>query len=240
MHLDSEQLQRLLHGESLPGGSAGPRDHLTECAECRDRLEVARREEAEVFGLLARLDHPAGAPDIRAVLDSARRPPRLALRLAAGFLLALLGAGAAWAIPGSPLPGWVRTGRAWITDRSRVAPAPGPDAPTTGLAIPAGDRFVVEFAATQDSGEVEVRLVDGEQLVARAMGTGVSFITGPGRLQIENAGVRTGYQLEVPRATRSVEVRVAGRRILMKDGERSEPALPANGALLLSLGPPLP
>ena len=59
MHLDEERVQRLLHDE-LAWTEVNPvREHVAQCADCRARLDLARREEDEVDALLRHLDHPA-------------------------------------------------------------------------------------------------------------------------------------------------------------------------------------
>src|SRR5688500_7027672 len=110
MHLDEEQLQRMLHGEAAPVAGRPLREHLSACAECRERLRQAERDEAEVHALLRRVDHPAPAVSAEAVAARAgRAPDRGWGRWAAGILLALTAAGAAYAAPGSPLRGWARS-----------------------------------------------------------------------------------------------------------------------------------
>ena len=101
MHLDDEQLQRLLHGE-LDRGSAGAlAEHVAACADCRQRLSEAERDQAEVYGLLRLVDHPAPPVDAESVAASARGHDRGWGRWAAGILLAMAAAGGAYAASGS-------------------------------------------------------------------------------------------------------------------------------------------
>src|SRR5262245_21020527 len=48
MHLDEERLQRAAHGELLPSEAATVRVHLERCSSCQERLQEAKREQAEV------------------------------------------------------------------------------------------------------------------------------------------------------------------------------------------------
>ena len=58
MHLDAEQVQRLLHDELAPSTAAQARAHLDGCRECLTRVSDAEREESEVLELLRQMDHP--------------------------------------------------------------------------------------------------------------------------------------------------------------------------------------
>ena len=143
MHLDDGQVQRLLHGELAPADALAARRHLAECVVCRERVDAATDEEAEVFAALAALDHAAPAVSIGAIergaqVDAVRRLP-----WAAGIVIALGVAGVAYAMPGSPLPAWLGGLTSWIRGEPSVAqvvsspsrPAAS-DAP--GVAVPPG------------------------------------------------------------------------------------------------------
>ncbi|MGH7672815.1 MAG: zf-HC2 domain-containing protein, partial [Gemmatimonadales bacterium] len=100
MHLDDEQVQRLLHRELAPPVETSVRAHLAQCASCRGRVAEAEREETEVYALLRHVDDPPPPVDARAVVARARARGLGRLRWAAGVLLALGLAGAAYAAPG--------------------------------------------------------------------------------------------------------------------------------------------
>ncbi|MGH7702071.1 MAG: anti-sigma factor family protein, partial [Gemmatimonadales bacterium] len=86
MHLDEEQIQRLLRGELAPPVATSVREHLAGCTDCRERVTQAEREESEVDSLLRHLDHPAPRIGAHAVLARARRPGLRWGRSAAGVL----------------------------------------------------------------------------------------------------------------------------------------------------------
>ncbi|MGH7607066.1 MAG: anti-sigma factor family protein, partial [Gemmatimonadales bacterium] len=88
MHLDEEQLQRLLHGELVPSAEAAARHHFATCSLCRERTAQAEREETEVHAWLRHVDHPP--PELTAETIAARaRGDRLRWeRVAAGIALA--------------------------------------------------------------------------------------------------------------------------------------------------------
>ena len=69
MHLDEEQVQRLLHGETAPRVETGVRDHLARCEECRSRLVEAEREERWVLERLGRVDRAPPPVVVEAILN---------------------------------------------------------------------------------------------------------------------------------------------------------------------------
>ena len=100
MHLDDEQVQRWIHGELSPEPGAVVREHLAECVECRSLVSAAKAEEARIFDLLGAADHPAPPVDVATIVAGVGGGAHRWGRLAAGVLLGLVGAGAAYAAPG--------------------------------------------------------------------------------------------------------------------------------------------
>lgn len=241
MHPDLEAIQRLLHGELAAADAASVRDHLARCADCSQRWEAARGEEAQVFGLLQHLDEAAPVANLGAVLRRARRPAWPLRRLAATLILSAGLATAAYAVPGSPLPRWLARVGHWIATPAPVPPkhAPLPVPGSSGIVVEPGDLITIDFVAAQDSGQVTVRLGDGTALMATALGPGAAFETAPGRLVIQNQGARIGYEIVVPRAAPSVELRVAGRTLFLKRGAGIEFPAPADtgGSYQIPLAP---
>jgi hypothetical protein len=227
MHLEDEEIQRLLHQE-LAGPARRTRlEHLGRCAVCRERVERAGREETDIFGLLERLDHPAPAVDVSSLMRVDRpAPARYWRRKAAVIALVLGGAGVAYAAPGSPVPGWVRTIVMSFTKPNLPSPPPGTAitvdstaASPAGIAVAPGTRLAIVFKAEQDSGTVTVRLTDGPDVVVRAESGSPAFLTDVDRLTIANEGSAADYEIEVPRRAPWVEVLVGGRRLFLKRGD---------------------
>lgn len=232
MHLDDEQVQRVLHGELA---DAAARAHVATCPVCAARIEAARREEAVVFGLLRRLDHAAPGVAAATVAARAQGRARQRLRWAAGVLLGLTLAGAAYAAPGSPLPAVVGRIAAWL----RREPPPPVDS-GAGIVVVPGARFTIVFASEHAAGTVTVSLIDGSSIIARRLNGTASFTSDVDRLTIAaGQGDSAAYEIELPRSAPWVEIRAGGRPLLLKDGERIEttPGAGAGGRYALPLGP---
>ncbi len=221
MHLDEEQLQRLLHGELPPAAAASAREHLAACAECRQRAADAEREESEVFALLRRLDHPAPRADVEFIAARAGAHGFAWGRWAATILVVLGLAGGAYALPGSPVPRWVESVAAWIGGRpsqTSLAPAPAPEPGVAGIAVSPGQSLFILFTVSGPEGHARVSLTDGAKVVVRGPVGAATFSTDAGRLVIENHGTSATFEIEIPRDASRVEIRVGGSRIFLKDG----------------------
>lgn len=221
MHLDEEQVQRLLHGELRGAAATSVRDHLGACAECRSRLSQAEREEAWVYDRLGRLDHTVPQVSAEAAIAARRRSLTLRGRLAAGIFLALAAAGVAYAAPGSPLPR-VLDHLIHLVSRepgrpAKTAPSPKVAGPQSGIALPPGNRLVITFTATQPGDTAVVSLTDGPDVVVRTLAGGAAFTTDIDQLAIQHRGPPAGFEILIPRAAPFVEIQAGGRRILLKD-----------------------
>ena len=225
MHLDEEQVQRVLHGE-LPGhGEIDGREHLAECVVCRDRLAMAAREEADVVALLRAVDHPVPAIAVGAIESRARAPDTRRLQWAAGIVLALGIAGAAYAAPGSPLPRWVSVLSGWMRAEPELTQAESPSSPQrasaiAGVAITPGQRLVIVFTSSQTEGDAHVRLTDSAEVVVRAPSGAATFSSDADRLVIDNHGGTGTFEIQIPHTAPRVEILVDGTRRFLKDGDR--------------------
>ncbi len=225
MHLDEEQLQRLLHGELGRPGDASAREHLAACADCRRRLALAEREEANVHALLRAVDDPAPSIDAGAVATRAREPDWGWARRAAGVILALGVAGAVYAAPGSPLPAWVKAVVGWVGGRegpsTSVPPSvDSPDPRVAGIAVAPGRELVILFTARQTVGLARISLTDGAEVVVRAPIGAATYTSDQARLVIDNAASSATFEIEIPHAAPLVEIRVDGQRVFLKAGPR--------------------
>ncbi|HXV13689.1 MAG TPA: zf-HC2 domain-containing protein, partial [Candidatus Krumholzibacteria bacterium] len=184
MHLSEENIQRFLHGELDARSREALSAHVAGCDRCARQLAEAEREEHEIFDLLGRLDHEPPRVDATSI---ARGRGALAVwgRRAAVFVAAAALAGAAYAIPGSPLPAVFEKVAQWIA-REPSTPQSGESVDSlrvaSGIAVPARERFALEFVAEQTRGAVALSLTDGSNVAVRAFGDTVTFTTDAGRL----------------------------------------------------------
>lgn len=236
MHLDPEQIQRLLHGQ-LAGGVGGSvessaRAHLAACEECRARFAQAEREEHEVYALLRAVDHEPPPVDARALVRRSRGRALGPMRWAAGALLALGVAGAAYAMPGSPVRAWVKT----VEHRIAGRPAPAPQTPTpavsqppalAGVAIAPGRQLRIVFTSYQAAGELRVSLTDSAEVSARAPAGAATFTADGDRIVIANDEGTATFEIQIPRAAAWIEIHVGGSRVLLKRGPDVAAARPA-------------
>lgn len=223
MHLDDEQLQRLLHGELTPPAEALLRGHVVACEHCHSRVEQAAREEKRVLELLRTIDHPPPHASMLAIAARARGRRRRWGERAAAIIVALATAGVAYAAPGSPFPDLLRR---LIASEERAPQAPAPVRPpprpesTGGITVAPGDRFTIAFAATQAGGLATVSLTDGEDVAVRAVGGNPAFASDVDRLSIDNAKGDASFEIEIPRNAPWVEIRIGDRRVLLKTAAR--------------------
>ena len=225
MHLDEEQVQRLLHGELPRATETSAREHLARCADCRQRVAEGKRDEDEVYALLRAVDVPPPAIDAEAVAARARAHDFGLKRWAAGILLALCIGGAAYAVPGSPLPALVGAVVEWMGGRpesppTTTSPEAPPDASIAGIAVVPGEGLLIQFTSAQTEGVAHVSLTDGAEVVVRAPIGAATFSSDADRLVIDNAGSSATFEIQIPRAAPRVEVRVSGNRIFLKEGPR--------------------
>ena len=223
MHLDEERVQRLLHDE-LAWTEVNPvREHVAQCADCRARLDLARREEDEVDALLRHVDHPAAPVTARTLIIRARSRDWIWMKRAAVMLLMVSVAGVAWAAPRSPLRALVGGVIQWIGGgRNSSAPrAPTAESPAVaGIAIAPGSRLLIVFGSVQAGSAANVSLTDGPDVVVRAPVGAAAFTSNDDRLVIENNGSPATFEIQIPRTAMRVEIRVDGKRVYLKDGAR--------------------
>jgi hypothetical protein len=229
LHLDDESIERLLHGELGPDREASARSHLATCPPCEARLKESRALESRLFGLLGNLDHEAPEIDWDAVLRFPTPRRKTHTRIAASIAFLLLAGGILYALPESPVPGWIDR----LLGRDALeTPAPGErfrserDTAVSGLTVrPAGD-FEIVFEASQASGTIRLRFLRTPNLEFRVVGSPVELESGPDRLTVSNARSRSSYEILVPESS-SIRVRVAGEDVFVTRGvEVQEGGLP--------------
>jgi hypothetical protein len=231
MHLGEETIQRVLNGELEHSEESRAHLHLGECAECRARVEVASQEEKETHELLRSLDHPAPAVRAEAIAARAQQRPRHGgMRRAAGILVVVGLAGAAYALPGSPLPQWAASALSWIRESIGVAPATAPDAvpkdsgsPMSGIAVSPGKNLVIVFVSSQSEGNARVSLSEESDIVVRGPSGSATFTSEPERIVVHNEGSTQSYEIAVPQNAPRVEIRVGDKAIFLKEGATMAP-----------------
>jgi hypothetical protein len=245
MHIDEEQLQRLLHRQLPSRAARSVRDHLAECADCRGRFVTAERDDSSVFALLRKVDHAVPVVDPEALVARLGWSSLGWGRWVAGLLLPVSIVGAVYALPGSPLRQWIRTAAVWIGGSQPPASSSRAEAstlPMAGMVAVPGPRFVIAFESPESGGHARVSLTDGKHVTVRAPTGAASFTSAASRMGIANAGTGATFEIEIPRTAPRVEIRVAGARIFLKDGSRVTPDRPATveGDYLIPLSPRRP
>lgn len=246
LHVDEEQIQRLLDGELESPAQDSVRDHLVTCSACRSRLAQVEQKDGELLALLRLLDHAPPRVDAEALAGGARGRTFSSWRRAATVALMLGAAGAAYAVPGSPVRGWIDRMASWVVG----PPEPVTDSPATveaepsisGIAVAPGQRFSILFSTYQTAGRASVSLSDETAVVVRALNGTAAFTSDVGRLLIGNEGSAADFEIQIPREAPWVEIRVAGRQVLLKDGSQivSDDAMAAPGGYTFPLAPPAP
>lgn len=243
MHLEDEQIQRMLHDELDASSQAALGRHLDSCDSCRRRLEEARREDEWVFGLLRRVGPEAPHVEAGTIARRAHGFEFGAHRRAAGLLLAVATAGTVYAFPGSPLPAWKDRFSHWLAGRPTPAvPSPSPDGVEvgSGIAVVPSEHLTIRFAATQATGSAFVSFTNGEDVVVRVVGGAASFATTADRLVVSNEGSRADYEVDLPRNAARVEIEVGARRFVFGRDLAIDPdaTRDARGRLVLPLSGP--
>ena len=245
MHLDEEHIQRFLHGELAQSRESTARAHLATCAVCRARLHAAERDENQVHTLLRHLDHPM--PNVDAgelALRAGRRAPSWQ-RWAASIALAVGLGGAAYAIPGSPLPGWIDSVVGRVAQRAprqsppatdaEVQPGRGPEPAIAGIAVAPGPDVRITF--TSPHGRSRVSLGGGSEIVVRAPAGAATFTSHVDRIVVHNVDPSATIEIEIPRDASRVEISLGSETLFLKEGPRiTTLALPTSDAYTLELG----
>ncbi len=218
MHLDAEKIERLLDREMSREEGRAWRDHLAGCADCRSMLEAAERTEREIVDLLGLLDHPVPDADPRRL---ARRADRQGFRrtLAAAALAFVVVAGAASAMPGSPVRGWLA--RVFAGPLRPPTVGEGTEPATTqpsGVSVLPSAEFELVFQEVQDSGLLRITLSDQPEVSVQSERNGVGYSVEPRAVRVLNVGSRASYQVVIPESAPSIRIRVGETTVLEKDG----------------------
>lgn len=232
-HPPDDVLLRAVHEPAWVSGDL--RAHLEVCPACQARTQHLAADDAFVGRLFVALDHPVPAHSAREII--AVQPPRFRRRalLVAEIMIFAVAAAAAMTIPASPLHRWI-VRQALPAINSSVVSAPA--APTTqassaaptGIALPAPASLRIEFRQPQHGGTLELHLIDGGQVTVRSRGGEVGYTVNEGRVLVDNRVPADEYIVEIPASLGRVRIVVGSRVLFRKDGDRSGPIQPFEGA----------
>jgi hypothetical protein len=192
--------------------------------------------------LLETLDHPVPPVSAESIADRARRRSFTGVpRWAAAILLTLAAAGAAFAIPGSPVRGWVAeiaAGPRRSPPQPRAGPIQGPaeTGASAGIAVAPGQALIIELTGAGAGGLARVSLADGAEVVVRAPAGAARFTSEADRLLIERREGQDTFAIEIPRTASRVEIRLGGKRVLLAQAGRVTSAEPAGADGVYSIG----
>ena len=229
-HLDEGELQALLDGEMSAADARAAEAHLAGCVPCtQTAAELRMAREVLVQGLsLTDVAPPVAAAQMSLRARRARAARwsgegRRALARAAA-LVALVAGAASAAVPGVR---WLRE----VAAPSGDDPAPAPVVPTvapvapvaaSGVSIfPEGGAVQVVLHGPARGLRVRTRLQPGGRAEVSATGLAADarFRTGPGRIEVSDAG--PGEILVVlPTEATAALVEIDGRTVFAKDGGR--------------------
>jgi len=218
-HIDEGTIVALRDGSLVTDDAS---EHLSECPRCRTTLDDARRRAELIAESLSALDGPidyeAAKAALRARLDSGREggrtPGRTRWHVGRAAAVLLVTAGAAYALPGSPVRDWV-----FPTDAD-----PEPTAGVEGgvsetlqeggieVNVPEG-RIQIVLTGLAPGSDLVVAWMDAATArIAAAPGSSFSFAEGRAEARVAPGPVR----VELPRFAPVVSVEVDGRMYLRR------------------------
>jgi anti-sigma factor RsiW len=238
MHLTDEQIQRYLHDELDDAALAAFARHRGECPACAQAIDNAANEEEAIFDVLRAVDCPVPALDAR-TLTRPRLVSRPWVRRAAAVILVSALGGAAYALPGSPLPAMLKRAVQLLSHDGGAPPAQTPPRPVlSGVSVAAGDAFTIRFVTEQPGGVVHLARSGDELVAVRARGGTVTFNMNAGELVIDNTASSASYEIDVPLHTSQLRIVVNGQTRMQWVGD-NPPAgeRDATGRLIVRLDP---
>ncbi len=220
MHLDEVKLEGLLSRELPDVEERIVRNHLAGCPRCASAFEAARREDEQIADLLSSLDHTIPHLDPLSLTRRARRRV-LKPRLAAAGIALLIVAGAASAMPGSPLRPWLSRVVGWIagteTTPREAGQVDSSQQPPAGVSVFPGEKFELVFEAIQETGVIRISLADQAEVAVRSDDEGVSYSVDPQGVRVSNAGLGANYEVVIPNDAKSVVIRVRETILFAKE-----------------------
>lgn len=243
MHVSDVQIELLSRGELPKQEADAALAHIAQCHPCASRQSNQAAADGEIESSLRLLDYPVATADVGAIIRRAKRGRATSLwRLAAGVAF-LATAGAAAAMPGSPIRAWINRGG---LERASISPAPAPGIvspqPNTphaaGISVEASDSVTLSFDADQTEGSIRITLDTHSELRVKASGGTAGFEIRSNGLRVRNHGSVANYEVMVPTAAKTVRIRVADRWVFRKSGESitKAPRREQDGSYVVKLG----
>ncbi|WP_420462612.1 anti-sigma factor family protein [Candidatus Palauibacter sp.] len=235
-HVDDGALLALLDGELSVEERRRVENHAMGCAVCAARRDELRFAVRRVTSALEVMDVPAAWVEMpEALREAARSAPvplasaraarearsgwrigwmgRRSVAVAAGLTL-LLAAGA-YAVPGSPVRGWVDDGietlAAWIAGGPEE---PGQAGPSQVSVEPDDGSVRVAVAGGREGLRLTIRLTDGEQASVRARDA--NFHVEPGVIEV--SGAADEILVTLPRGAASGSVMIDDSEVVRLEG----------------------
>jgi hypothetical protein len=235
MHPDTVALRQFTDGELQGNVAEDVRLHTQHCPACAAAIEALPGEDAWIVSLFSTLDSPA--PSFKLNDRSGRASPQWLRRAAAVLLLSTL-AGAAWALPGSPV-------RSWLNPQPEPVahvPVNGPDATPAiergGLDITAGGAVHIRFAEAQTRGLLHIFFSDSTAVRLTVFNDDVRFdAQSDGNVFVDNTGSFADYEIRIPRDAADLTIRLADTIIFrIRDGRIEASSQPSpDGSVTLRL-----
>lgn len=244
MHLDDHALERLVDGESLGARHEPALQHLASCATCSAALDRMRADEALAADLLRALDGPPPSVDVQRLIErAAHRPYGPRRRLMAAGIGAIALAGAAAAMPGSPVRAYVarmfQPAPPGPTVAALVQPTPAAAADSTrqGVAFVPGPLVDIALHAVQRAGTLRITIVAAASVRLTHQGGNAAYSLTAHGVSIDNAGSTASFDLALPETVAHATVSVGGHIVFTKSGTavQAEGARDSAGAFVIPL-----
>ena len=173
----------------------------------------------DTVDLLETVDTPTPDVDPGDLIARAerRRTPTFA-RWAAGVLVTFGAAGALYAAPGSPVPGWIEALAGREPGGSEVIDGGTESADVSGIVVPLVATLSIELQP-QASGTVTVLLIDDSSVRVEAMNGTAVFDSQAQRLVVKSSAT-PNYRIAIPRSATSIDVLVGDQSVFrLENGE---------------------
>ncbi|HEY3156681.1 MAG TPA: hypothetical protein VGK76_08675 [Candidatus Eisenbacteria bacterium] len=164
------------------------------------------------------------------------------MRRVAAILIVVGIAGAAYAVPGSPVRKWVHAIAQKMGGRPGRTPGPAPgESPAigSGISVLPEEKLLILFKSAQGDGQVFVSLTDGPEVQIHAPTGAASFTSSTDQLLIDVQDPSATFEVQIPRSAPWVEIQTGTGRVFLKEGQRvtTSRSKDAVGGYLFRLAP---